>query len=352
MALKTKVLFLLKRREDFNSENHTSTGMTTGLYNSASFVNDLLVDNKIDSLMKVVIDYNDIDKNVSAYNPTHVIIEALWVTPTKFLELTRLHPSVTWIVRLHSEIPFIANEGMAMNWLGDYSQIKNIIIACNSRTALRDVRRYLQIKNEWDTSKTIEKIIYLPNYYPQDYSKNKNKRSKEFIDIGCFGAIRPMKNHLIQALAAVDFAENKNKKLRFHVNAGRIEQKGEPVVNNLRHVFMHLAERGHQLVTHDWAPREEFLKICAQMDVGLQVSFSETFNIVGADFISAGVPLVCSDEIPWAIREFCADAVDKNSITNKISLAYSLSKLNVFFHRHSLTVYTNKVKKVWIKKFK
>jgi hypothetical protein len=35
------------------------------------------------------------------------------------------------------------------------------------------------------------------------------------------------------------------------------------------------------------------------MDIGLQLSFTESFNIVSADFVNHGVPIVVSDAIKW-----------------------------------------------------
>jgi len=40
------------------------------------------------------------------------------------------------------------------------------------------------------------------------------------------------------------------------------------------------------------------------MDVVIVTSLSETFNIVAADAISAGVPVVGSNEIPWLSEIF------------------------------------------------
>lgn len=40
------------------------------------------------------------------------------------------------------------------------------------------------------------------------------------------------------------------------------------------------------------------------MDVVIVTSLSETFNIVAADAISAGVPVVGSNEIPWLFEIF------------------------------------------------
>ena len=98
----SKILFILKRREDYNAKVHSHIGLSTGLYNSAKFMNDMLVEAGFNSVLEVAVDNNCIDRLVSKHKPTHVIIEALWVVPTKFSILQKLHPSVQWIVRLHS----------------------------------------------------------------------------------------------------------------------------------------------------------------------------------------------------------------------------------------------------------
>ena len=346
-----KVLFILKRREDFNAVVHSHIGLSTGLYNSASFVNNMMVAQGIDSVLDIAIDNNCIDRLVQKHKPTHVIIEALWVVPQKFSILQKLHPNVTWIIRLHSDMPFMAGEGMAMDWLGDYSGFKNIVISCNAPRMLRETRLYLQHKNQWDDATTLRKVIYLPNYYPQNYEHKPFDKNKTWVDVGCFGAVRPLKNHLLQAFGAIEFADKIGKQLRFHVNAGRIEMQGGPALANLKGLFQQISDRGHQMINHTWAPREEFLKICAQMDIGLQVSFSETFNIVGADIISQGVPIVGSTEIPWAVTGFTADPTNSEDIARKLEWAYRFPQVNVKTNQWSLTSYTNKTASIWAKYF-
>lgn len=349
----TKVLFILKRREDFNATMHSHIGMQTGLYNSASFVSAMLNDLGIKSKMAVVVDNNGIDREVYNYKPTHVIIEAVWVTPSKFTILQKLHPAVKWVIRVHSEMPFLAGESRAIDWLGDYSDFKNIILAINAPRMFKEITFYLKHRNKWTTEQTAEHVIYLPNYYPQQYKSKKLDRNKDTIDIGCFGAIRPLKNHLVQAFAAIEFAEQLGKKLRFHVNAGRIEMQGGPVISNLKSLFQQIHRHGHELINHLWRPREEFLELCAKMDIGLQVSFSETFNIVGADIISQGIPLVgTAVEIPWAVGPFCADPTDGQDIIKKLHLAYTSPEINAQVHQWSLTNYTSGTAEIWAKYFK
>lgn len=339
-----KILFLLKRREDYSETLHYShNGLSTGLFNSASFMNEMLNESGIESNLSVVVDNDCIDREVTKYRPTHVIIEALWVVPSKFEILQKLHPNVKWIVRLHSEMPFLANEGIAMSWIAGYAKHKNVFIGVNAPRMMEEVNYFL---------KSNSKTIYLPNFYPQDYKNKKLDKTKEYIDIGCFGAIRPMKNHLVQAIAAVQFADHIGKKLRFHINSGRTEMKGEPVLHNLIGMFEELKQYGHELVHHTWAPREEFLKTCANMDIGLQVSFSETFNIVCADLISQGVPIVGSSEIPWSSCIFDAVPTESYDIRNALINTYCFSEINLFIHKRQLSKYTNKTRRIWLNYFK
>ena len=349
----SRVLFVLKRREDFDAKMHSHVGLSTGLYNSAKFMDDMLQAHGVDSRLEVAIDNNCIDRLITKHRPTHVIIEALWVVPTKFAVLCKLHPTVTWIIRLHSEMPFMAGEGNAMDWVGDYSGYKNIIVSCNAPRMMREIKFYLKLRNNWTEEESNQKVVYLPNYYPQEYKTKKFNRDKSHIDIACFGAIRPLKNHLVQAFAAIEFADQIGKKLKFHVNAGRIEMNGSPVIDNLKGLFQHIYDRGHEMINHEWTPREQFLDLCSQMDIGMQVSFSETFNIVGADLISQGVPLVgTADEIPWAVNGFCADPNNSASICEKLALTYRMPWINVKSNQWSLTHYTNQTAKLWSKYFR
>jgi hypothetical protein len=314
-------------------------------------MNEMLQDSGIESNIEVAIDNNCIDRLVRKHNPTHVIIEALWVVPTKFNILQKLHPNVTWIIRLHSEMPFLAGEGMAMDWLGDYSRCRNIVIGVNAPRMLRETQLYLQHLHKWDDATTESKVIYLPNFYPQEFEHKKLNRDKDTIDIGCFGAVRPLKNHMVQAIAAIEFADSLGKKLNFHINASRIEMQGGPVLGNLKGLFQQIFDHGHRLVNHAWRPREGFLELCSEMDICLQSSFSETFNIVGADVISQGIPLVGSNEIPWQIVGL-ADPTNSENICKHLYFAYNWPQLNVRLNQLGLKMYTNKTRRIWTKYFK
>lgn len=76
---KPKVLFILKRRQDYSTDliNFTNLTVCTGMYNSAKFVCDMLNRNNIESHLEIVIDNNCIDRVVTLHKPTHVIIEGI-----------------------------------------------------------------------------------------------------------------------------------------------------------------------------------------------------------------------------------------------------------------------------------
>ena len=120
------------------------------------------------------------------------------------------------------------------------------------------------------------------------------------VHIGCFGAIRPLKNQLAQAIAAISFANLAGLKLRFHVNGGRVEGRGLPVLRNLRGLFAASAGDRHLLVEHGWLSHDQVSGDLGGGDhIAMQVSFSETFNIVSADSAAVGLPVIASPSIPW-----------------------------------------------------
>src|SRR6202041_1643999 len=96
---------------------------------------------------------------------------------------------------------------------------------------------YPKQPDNWASSK----VIFLPNYYPVTVGNHIPKPSSDFIDIACFGAVRPLKNTMLQAVAALRFADRIGKKLRFHINSSRVECQGEPVLKSLRTLFSHLS---------------------------------------------------------------------------------------------------------------
>jgi hypothetical protein len=113
-----RVLFIRKRRHSYwGPAEHLATDLSSGLGNSVSFLVDMLAGFGVAAKAVEVVDNNAIDHEVASFAATHAIIEALWVVPEKFDVLSRLHPRVQWIVRTHSQAPFLAGEGIATRGL-------------------------------------------------------------------------------------------------------------------------------------------------------------------------------------------------------------------------------------------
>jgi glycosyltransferase involved in cell wall biosynthesis len=352
-----RILFLTKEKGlygDYGDYGDVDTGgdepvvaenpdhhIVSGLIASVQFVADMLTALGVSAKHVEVVDNNDIDREVAQYKPTHVFLDALWVVPEKFVILTKLHPSVKWIVRLHSEIPFLAQEGVAMQWIFDYVRMPQpVFIAANDRQTARGLEHMLGTK-----------VLYMPNYYPVSDDFNKRKFVLgDTLDVGCFGAIRPLKNQLIQAVASIELADKLELKLRFHVNSARVEgMNALTILKNLRALFEKKDPTQYTLVEHGWLGRKEFLKLISSMNLSLQVSFSETFNIVTADAVDQGVPVVVSPAISWVTRENQVDCLDVPGIVEQSEVALEDGTKGLQnFNKLRLFRYGKKSAKIWL----
>jgi len=334
---KPKCLFILRYRQSgpygaWNYQSDPDKPLASGLSVSAGQMVEMLLGMNVEAKLVQVIDNNSIDREVTAYKPTHVFIEAFWVVTEKFAVLKKLHPKVTWIVRNHSKLEFLAAEGGVVGWALPYIQ-QGVYLACNSQEATAEFKD-MAVAAGLDPSK----VIYLPNYYSlpwkDTYSKwqlmlwklyraigykAKNPAEGSTISIGCFGAIRPLKNHFNQAVAAILAASYLKVNLNFYVNSTRIEGKAEAILVALRALFKQYPH--HKLIELGWQDHETFLKTTKKMDVVTQVSFSETFNIVAADAVDMNVPVVVSKQIPWLSAlntEYVVDPQNTTSIAKAI----------------------------------
>jgi glycosyltransferase involved in cell wall biosynthesis len=322
-----RILFILKYREpdalwipEDESYSYSTGQLSSGLANSAGFANDFLNQNGISSNLVHAVDNNCIDRLVKENNPTHVIIEAYWVVPEKFEVLTKLHPSIKWIIRSHSHTPFLATEGIAFDWSMKYISYPGVFLACNHQEAFKDMKHLARATYpRWKQKDIDAKILYLPNVYRLDIRTNQTEEPTTVLKVSSFGAIRPLKNQVSQAIAAIAYAEKHGYFLEFHINGTRKEGNGEAVLKNIRSIFAHA--KNAKLIEHAWLDHEEFLKLVDTMHIGLQVTYTETFNIVAADLVSGGVPVVVSDAIEWVSDELKADPNNVRDIIRKIELA-------------------------------
>lgn len=326
-----KILFVLKKNNDYGYNHNTAK---SGLLYSATLTAESLrkyfcINYKI----VIVEDANSIDRALDQYKPDCCIIEALFVTPDKLIEIQKLHKRVAFLIRIHSKIPFLANEGIAVEWLKKYVKIPKVFICFNNRK----------------TTDSFIKIGFKAHFLPNIYNFIESDRCKKYdnkflIKIGCFGAIRPLKNQLLQAFAAIIYARENKINMEFHINSGRQEQGGESALKNIRNLFKGTPYR---LVEHTWHDRENFLAVIRNLDLGMQVSFTESFNIVAADFVSQRVPIIVSKDIDWMPESLQVSSTDLPEIVSKIKTAIRRKETYTRRSLKYLKSYNSQSLKVW-----
>lgn len=336
---KPKVLFLLKKRNYYGFVSKVSYGLLT----SCQLIKEALKKSKIECVIKETVDDNTIDKDVFENSPTHVFLEAIWTHPKKIEELLSIprYKKIKWFIRVHSKAEFLSHEGMAFKWLLDYYEIaknnKNFKISFNNDETVDDFRKALDIKSE-----------YTPNIYLFDKVKHKPNYSNN-LKIGSFSALRPFKNLVNQAIAALQFAKKNNLTIEFNIkdSLNHESSQGENVLKNLKALFN---ETRHELVITPWTSHEDFLKLVKSMDLMMNVSYSESFCIAAADGVTQNIPTIGSQEIKFLDSWYQVDPTDINGIAEKLEFAYygsfiGLHKLNEWkLNRHN-----NKAVEAWLK---
>lgn len=290
------------------------SGLYVGLNVSAELTVQELRKNGWRAKAVGVHDDNEIDKVLFAERPSHIIIKAFWVREDKLELLAKRYPSCQFIVCCHSKPSFLAMENLGFERLFQVlnvsSRMQNVHLAANNS------------EMAWVIKETTGRdCLYLPNLIPS----KKNVEVKIFptnaktLKVGIFCAIRPLKNMLSQIYAAIMFCQIYDMKLELNVIITRSEMGGGPILKAIRNIFEHLDQDRFKLVEHEWMKHDDFMNLVSQMDVGLQVSFTESFNIVATDFMNCGVPIVTSPAVEWAPAEWDAEPDYIENIVQKIS---------------------------------
>lgn len=231
---------------------------------------------------------------------THCVIEAPWVPRDAMADLLRAFPKVHFLVRSHSQIGFLQIEPGAIQLLRELLTLQdnslNLTVATNSLT----LKRFFETAYGGHT-------LYLPNLY--DLERVVRKRdvthTSRTLRIGSFGALRLLKNHTTAAAAALMLARKRGCDLEFSVSVESDTMGGAAVLDALRKMFADL--KWAKLVERPWEDWATFRQTVSGMDLCLQVSMTETFNITTADAVAEGVPCVVSPCIEWAPDYWKAD---------------------------------------------
>lgn len=245
------------------------------------------------------------------YPITHVVVSAPWIPIPEWQPILSRWHRIHFAVSVHSNIGFLQADPNGTDNLGRCIHLEkswpNFRLCANNKTF-----------GKWVNDTHAGPCQWLPNlYYLHEFSGrtrpvfgNTGPGAGGTLQIGCFGAIRPLKNGMSAAAAAIQIARAMRCKLEFWVSNGRSEGGGLTVLNAMSQLFPRNPNPQERIIRSDWAAWPEFRQTIASMHLLLQPSYTESFNMVTADGIAEGVPSVVSSAIEWVPEHWQADADD------------------------------------------
>ncbi len=160
-----------------------------GLGINALMTVKVLRKNGIRADLCAVWDVKGVREQLTKFNPTHAVIQALWITAEDQSSLCADFPDTHFIVRCHSQIGFLQVEPGAIKTLRDdlflQEGLLNLTVSANTRR----LQEFLH-----HTYKSA--VLYLPNLYDLERVQRKRDESHDHrvLRIGSFGAHRLLKN--------------------------------------------------------------------------------------------------------------------------------------------------------------
>jgi hypothetical protein len=253
-----------------------------------------------------IVKYQDIDTMVQQYKPSHVIVSAPWVPVHYFRYVVEKHPKVNFVCVCHSNVGFLFADTHGIKNFRAYFDIqknfKNFNVAGNSK------KFQIWVKKAYNVN-----CLYLPNLYYLTNQFKKKEKQNDILKIGSFGATRPLKNLMTAAGVTLEISSRLNKPIEFWISSGRTETGAYGV----KQAVTALLENTMVTIKENfWQPWPEFRKTVGTMDLLLQLSYTESFNMVTADGIVEGVPSVVSEAIDWCPKEWIANSDDCDEIAS------------------------------------
>src|SRR5271166_5000684 len=227
---------------------------------------------------------NNIDVVDAIRKPTTpydlIVVSAPWLKPYDLHTMVSAFPQIRFIVVSHSNVGFLQADPGGIALLRTYANMTvehpNLWVGANSLK----FGRFMEIA--WGIE-----VPILPNMYaftpPQRVYGPLTK-----IKLGTFGAIRPQKNSLTAAATALLIQKFTRLPVEFSLSTGREEGGGAVILDAIQQLSRNLPD--FHLLERNWAHWSTFKQVVAEQDLLIQLSYTESFNLVTADGISVGVP--------------------------------------------------------------
>lgn len=250
-------------------------------------------------LVDAINKYND-----SHEHPlTHVVISAPWLSVFDLQNLISNFKSIKFVVLSHSNVGFLQADAHGVELLRAYQELTksfpNLRVGGNSK-------KFVEWFSECYATER-RPIEFLPNLYPLKGARPIGRwLGDPPLRIGAFGAVRPYKNFMTAAAAALLIQRELDVPVEFHMSDGGEGDNGMvmPAIEAM------LKDTGVTLIKHKWCYWNNFIKLIRGMDLLIQVSYTESFNLITADGILGGVSSVVSSAVRWAPESWKADSDD------------------------------------------
>jgi len=312
-------------------------GLNVAGYTSAKYLNDNGIKTEVYPVRHNIDIVNAIDKykETNGKPLTHVIISAPWLSEMDMENLVKHFSYIKFLVLSHSNVGFLQADpyGIAL-----YRKYVSLSKKYNNLNVGGNCSQFVN----WFKHAYNENCICLPNMYPAERIRSKVWNKKTPIRIGSFGAIRPEKNFMTATAAAIAIHSHFKVPVELHMSTGGDGCKS-PTLPAI--VQMTNDIPGFTLIRHDWQTWNHFIHLINQMNIMIQVSYTESFNMVTADGISVGVPSVISSAIRWAPSHWKADSDDPLDVADKGIML--LTKDQRFYGSDALETHNKKSLVYW-----
>lgn len=238
-----------------------------------------------------------------------VIISAPWLSSPALRDLAMGYPEIKFVVNCHSNVGFLQADRNGVTLIRELLDLEK---GLHNLHAGGNSKRFCN----WIKSTFHAPCEFLPNLYYIDEHRPHHRVAPyhhgSVLKIGVFGATRPLKNLMTAAAAALEVARSFSAELELWLSAGRSEGGGDTVLGAVKAMLDGLP--GVKLHLSGWESWPSFLRTVRHMNLLMQPSYTESFNMVTADGVAEGVASVVSEAIDWAPDHWKADADDALSV--------------------------------------
>jgi hypothetical protein len=281
------------------SKNISHIGLGVAAINTAK----VLRREGIQTTVVPVVNASDLRNYLIGRFVDHVIISAPWIPTLELAKLAQENCETHFAVNCHSNVGFLQADRNGVKLIRETLELEqathNVHLAGNS---LRFCR--------WVEAAFHKPCAYQPNLYYVDEHAGHPIHPHPIghsgpLRIGIFGATRPLKNLMTAAAGALEISRALRVPLELWLSGGRAEGGGDSVLGAINEMLCGLPNV--TLKSNNWQSWPQFRQTVGHMNLLLQPSYTESFNMVTADGIAEGVPSVVSNAIDWVPQHWQAD---------------------------------------------